>query len=253
MDWAKRRQRFIEIILTLVGVALVAVVIVATLYKAPSCTDGKLNQGETGIDCGGPCPYLCSVDEAAPRVSFVRAVSPQSGRTDVIAYVFNPNSNAEVQAAKYKVELYDSSNQVIASKTGVVELPPSTNVPVYLPDFYFGKKQVKEAFLTFDSGSLLWIRGNTQPVQLSQSDLQYPMVLLPMPKITATLTNPTAYPLYNETVVVTVFDVNNNAIAASQTVIPLLSAQGSAPVIFTWNQAFPAVPARVEILPVPTP
>jgi hypothetical protein len=26
----------------------------------PSCTDGIKNQGETGIDCGGPCPNSCS-------------------------------------------------------------------------------------------------------------------------------------------------------------------------------------------------
>jgi hypothetical protein len=26
----------------------------------PSCTDGIQNQGETGIDCGGPCPNSCS-------------------------------------------------------------------------------------------------------------------------------------------------------------------------------------------------
>jgi hypothetical protein len=252
MNWAKRRQRLIEIILALVGVAVVTVVIIATVYKAPSCTDEKLNQGETGIDCGGPCPYLCSIDEVAPKVSFVRAISPQFGRTDVIAYVFNSNSNAGVQAAKYKVELYDSSNQVIASKEGTVNLPQSTNVPIYLPDFYHGNKQVAEAFLTFDQSLLLWMRGTARPIQLSQSNLQYPTTLVPTPKITATLTNPTAYPLYNQTVVVTVFDANNTAIAASQTVIPLLSAQGSAPVIFTWNQAFSAVPARVEILSVPT-
>ncbi len=252
MDWATRRKRLIEIILALVGVALVTVVIIATVYKAPSCTDKKQDQGETGIDCGGPCSYLCSVDEIAPRVSFVRAVSPQAGRTDVIAYVFNANSNAGVQAAKYTVELYDVSNHVIASKTGVVELPPSTNVPIYIPDFYFGPKQVAEAFLTFDQSSLLWMRGSGRPIQLSQSDLQYPTALVPTPKITATLTNPTAYPLYNQTEVVTVFGADNNAIAASQTVIPLISAQGSAPVVFTWNQAFSAIPARVEILSVPS-
>ena len=253
MDWAKRRQRLIEIILASVGVAIVAVVLIATLYKAPSCTDHKLNQGETGIDCGGPCPYLCSIDEVPPKVSFVRAVSPQQGRTDVVAYVYNPNSNAGVQAAKYTVELYDTNNQVIASKAGVVNLPPSTNVPIYIPNFYFGTKQVAEAFLNFDTSSLLWMRGTLQPAQLSQSNLQYQSAIVPAPKITATISNLTAYPLYNKTVVATVFGPDGNAIAASQTVIPLLSAQGSAPVIFTWNQAFSAIPARVEILPVPTP
>ena len=71
----------------------------------------------------------------------------------------------------------------------------------------------------------------------------------PMPKITAVLTNPIAYPIYNEKVVATVFNAQNNAIGASQTVVPILPAQGTAPIVFTWNQAFTSQPARVEILP----
>src|SRR5690606_2026481 len=26
----------------------------------PSCSDGIQNQGETGVDCGGPCPNPCT-------------------------------------------------------------------------------------------------------------------------------------------------------------------------------------------------
>src|ERR1700729_736634 len=104
MDWSMRRKRLIEILLGACAVALIAVVVIATLYKAPSCTDGKKDQGEQGIDCGGPCPYLCSSTEIAPRVMFVRAVSPEIGRTDVIAYIDNSNPNGSVQNAAYTVQ-----------------------------------------------------------------------------------------------------------------------------------------------------
>ena len=58
-------------------------------------------------------------------------------------------------------------------------------------------------------------------------------------------------PFYNTTLVATIFDEAGNAIAASQTFVPTLSSQGTAPLTFTWNQAFAAPVARVEILPVP--
>src|SRR5208283_2039556 len=31
----------------------------------PTCTDGIQNQGETGIDCGGPCPNACPYNNLA--------------------------------------------------------------------------------------------------------------------------------------------------------------------------------------------
>jgi hypothetical protein len=250
MDWAIKRQRFIEVILALCGVALLSVVVVATLYKAPSCTDGKQNQNETGVDCGGPCPYLCAIDEAAPRVTFVRAISPQQGRTDVIAYIDNSNSDAGVKSAEYTIELYDSNDSLVASKTGTIPLPPATTVPLYIPDFYVGSKIVSSAFLTFNGNSLLWMRGASNTSLPTPTNIQ--IIDGPAPRITANLENPTAYSLYNETVVATVFDGKNNAIGASQTVIPLLSAQGSAPIFFTWNQEFTSKPVRVDILPVPS-
>ena len=248
MSWSQNRQRLIEIILTLCGVAIIAAVIIATIYKAPSCMDNKQNQNETGVDCGGPCSYLCSVDETAPRVAFVRAVSPQAGRTDVIAYIDNTNTNAQVQGAKYTVDVYDLNNKLVASKNGTVNLPPNTTVPVFIPDFYLGPGLITTAFLTFDPSSLMWQRSSTRPILPAQSQLQ--IFDGPTPKITATLTNPIAYPIYNEKVVATVFNEKNNAIAASHTVIPILAAQGSVPIVFTWNNEFSSKPVRVEILPV---
>jgi cysteine-rich repeat protein len=41
----------------------------------PTCVDGKQNQGEEGIDCGGPCP---SCDETLACVNYVANVSGES-------------------------------------------------------------------------------------------------------------------------------------------------------------------------------
>ena len=31
-------------------------------YDPPTCGDGRQDQGETGVDCGGPCPTICCAD-----------------------------------------------------------------------------------------------------------------------------------------------------------------------------------------------
>ncbi|MDR3548069.1 MAG: FxLYD domain-containing protein [Candidatus Pacebacteria bacterium] len=247
MSWADRRKHVIEAIVAAVAVALVAIVLIATLYKTPSCADGKQNQGEQGIDCGGPCPYACSAYETPPSVRFARAVSPQQGRTDVIAYIDNANADAELQAASYSIQLYGPNQTIIAQKTGTVTIPPSTTAPVFIPDFLEGTQPVTQVFVTLDSSTYRWLRTTKKPVVPIPSNIQTQETLTP--KITATLSNPTAQPLTNVTVIATVFDSSNNAIAASQTVVPVLPAQGSASVIFTWNQPFASTPAYVEILP----
>ena len=249
--WAKRRQTWIAGILIAIAVVLVALIIVSVLYKAPSCVDHTQNQGEQGIDCGGPCAYLCSADELAPSVRFVRAVFPGAGTTDIIAYIDNPNKTAGAQAASYTVDLYGAHNQILAEKTGTVNLLPGTTAPVFIPNMYVGNNAVGQAFLTFKSDSVLWFRSNTK-IMVPQPSAIF-IQNLPLPKVTATLTNPSGQTIYNEKVIATVFDAANNAVGASQTVIQTFPAQGSVPVVFTWNQPFPKPPARVEILPATGP
>lgn len=248
MNWALRRQQIIAAILIAAAALILSAVVIATTYKAPSCMDNKQNQGEEGVDCGGPCPYLCTVSESEPSVRFVHAVSPEAGRTDVIAYIDNSNMNGEAQHAKYTVELYDSNGTAVASKTGTVTLPQNTTAPIFIPAAYLGSNQITQAFLTIDPSSLRWIRtSSAKPTWPATSAIQIQNGAAP--RVTATLTNPTAHDMYNVTVVATVFDASDNAIGASQTIVPILPGQGTAPLIFTWNQAFAGTPVRAEILP----
>src|SRR3989344_8090736 len=72
MSWASRRRTFVVggVLAILIGV--IAVVLVATLYDVPSCTDSTRNQGEDGIDCGGPWAHPCPAAGGAPSVPFLR-------------------------------------------------------------------------------------------------------------------------------------------------------------------------------------
>jgi hypothetical protein len=57
-------------------------------------------------------------------------------------------------------------------------------------------------------------------------------------------------PLSNVRVIVMVRDAQGTVIAASQTIVPLIPAQGQATAIFTWNTAFSGVPASAQVGPV---
>jgi len=248
MSWASRRRTFVVggVLAILIGV--IAVVLVATLYDVPSCTDSTRNQGEDGIDCGGPCAYLCRASVAAPSVRFVRQLALSGGRTDVIAYIDNPNPLAAARGARFSIELYGPDNVILATKEGVVDLPPSSTVPVFVPEFFSGYQHVARAFLIFDEESLHWFRLSEKPIVPSVTDIT--LETGETPRVRANLGNAGSRPVYDVVAVATAFDASGNAIAASRTVIALIAAHGAAEAVFTWNESFSALPARVEVVPV---
>ncbi len=248
MTWALRRRLLILFIITVVVAGIVGGTAYVTVYQPPSCIDNKQNQDEEGIDCGGVCTYLCSSSQAAPSARFVRTITPLPGRTDVIAYIDNPNPTSAVRNLPFSIELYGPTNAVVAKKDGKLDLPPASTVPVYVPEFYTGSETVTRAFITFDTPQHAWFRYVDDRIIPKVTDI----TIAPndTPRITATAVNPTPTTLRNIAFVVTVFDENGNAIAASRTIAPVLPPLGKTPLTFTWAQAFTGTVSRIEVIPL---
>lgn len=248
MDWAARRRFIIIGSVIAVVITLIALTTIAIMYEAPSCEDGIQNQEEEGTDCGGPCSYLCTEAVTAPVVKFTRTFSPREGRHDVIAYVENPNRSEAARAVHYTLEVYSPESDLLATKTGSIDLAPGAVTPVYVPEAYRGEGAVGQAFLTLDQESLRWYEPKDKHVAPRVTNIE--TTTGEAPRIRATIENPTAFPIYDITPIATVFDAKGNAIAASQTYLSQLGGQAEAKVLFTWTAPFSALPARVEVLPV---
>ena len=166
----------------------------------------------------------------------------------MIAYIDNPNPTAAAKNLHYTIELYSPTNSVIAKKEGWVDLPPAATVPVFVPDFFSGSAEVARAFLTFDAPQHLWFRTTYSPVlpRIEDSSLEESNT----PRIIVRAMNPTATAMKEVSFIVTVFDGEGNAMAASKTIAPSIPAQGSARLIFTWPTPFASTVARIEVLPV---
>jgi hypothetical protein len=146
------------------------------------------------------------------------------------------------------MELYSPTNTIVAKKTGTVDLPPSSTMPVYVPNFFSGSAEVARAFITFDNPGHLWYHyKDTRIVPKIANILLQPGA---MPRVTAVATNATPTDLTNVVFVITVFDEAGEAIAASQTVAPSIPAHGSASLIFTWPQAWSGTVGRIEVIPI---
>ncbi len=125
---------------------IVAVLILWGIYSlflkpAPTCFDNVQNQGETGVDCGGPCVPCAikslksiQVDSGWPKVFQTTASS-----SGVIAEVYNPNPDWAAKYFDYQFTIKDQFGNVLQTISGnsfiyggelkyIIE--PNVNVPV---------------------------------------------------------------------------------------------------------------------------
>ena len=250
MSWAARRRFIILLVVGIVVAAFAAIVLISTIYKTPTCTDGVKNQNEAGVDCGGPCPYLCMADEQPPTVLYTKTITNSAGRTDIIASVENKNAAAAAKDVPYRVTFYDSDSILLGTISGMLDLPPGATVPVYIPSVLSSGHKVANAFLSIDSSAPRWYSAVVDPrVVPAVSDIVQGGSVS-APRIEAILTNPSAYPLTNVQVIVVVENIQKEVLAASQTVVLNVPPEGQATAVFTWNDRFPGTPASIDIVPI---
>lgn len=237
----------------LILAALVGTVIFyfTNLYAAPSCQDGKRNQEEQGIDCGGPCSAVCTSRAAAPTTIFTSLIRNKTGRVDLISSVENKNGEASAKNVPYRVTLHTATGEKVRELSGSLDLPPHTVVPIFIPGVTTDSEGVARAFLTVDASAPRWVTTPSDPRNMPR------VVVAPIggvpeaPRVSATLTNSSLVPIVGLPVVVFVRDSSTgNVVAASRTIVPRIDPQKSATAIFTWNEPFATSSVRVEVTPV---
>lgn len=227
----------------LIALVLIAGIVIAIVYETPSCSDGKQNQDEVGIDCGGSCAYLCESQVQTVRTPLVRAISSPLGRTDVVAYVENRNQEAEAKNASYVVEVFGEGGALLGMRTGMIDLPARSVVPLFIPGIVLGIASSPQVFITFDGISWRIARGEEEPLRIGRATI----VEGASPRVSALVENMVAEPTYDRTIIATVFGANDTVIGASQTVLKSIPALGSAEAVFTWTSPFPEPIVRVEV------
>ncbi len=105
-------RRTIKQILYGAGYLSVIFLIVAGVYfiwlkPTPTCFDGRQNQNEIKVDCGGPC-VPCETKTLSPlQVSWLKYFSVNN-KTIIMAEIKNPNSDYGADSFFYTFDIYDS-------------------------------------------------------------------------------------------------------------------------------------------------
>lgn len=249
MNWAQRRKLAYVMGVLLVLAGLLSLAVRQATKEAPTCYDRKQNQGEVGVDCGGPCTFYCKNELADPKVRWQRAFTIRPGIVHAVAYIEHSYPTAAARSISYTFKIYDDKNTLIGERTGSTYLGPMGRTAIVENLIQTGN--VTPALVRFSiNPPLPWEK---IPVDFSQVVIKTDQTLLESleksTRLTATIENTSRYAFRDMDVVAILYNKDDNAITVSSSKLALLPAQDSKTLVFTWPFVMPEQVVRVEIIP----
>ncbi|MEK9201502.1 MAG: vWA domain-containing protein [Patescibacteria group bacterium] len=235
-SWAKKRKLMYVAVVCSVIFLSVLIPFLIIYNDSPTCFDGKRNNNEQGVDCGGNCAILCTPDLIKPIVLWERVFRVLPGVYNTVAYIENPNISAHVRRAQYIFKLYDADNILITEKIGTTFIPPKKTFGIFEGGIDTGERIPTRVTFEF-THDLVWEKdaGDNPEVfvdnaLLSKTDTK--------PRIDARLTNTSLRPVSNVEAVAIIFDTEGVAIGASRTFVDYLEKNEVMNIVFTWPEPF---------------
>lgn len=249
MTWAQKRKLVYVFGVLIVLAGVLGLTVRNATKIAPTCYDNKQNQGEVGVDCGGPCTFYCRNELADPKVRWVRTFEIRPGIVHAVAYIEHTYPAAAARTMRYSFKLYDDKNTLIAERTGSTFLGPMGRTAIVETLIKTGN--VTPALVRFTVlPPLPWEK---IPTTYSQIVIKTDRTLLePLPnttRLTATIENTSRTNFRDVDVVAILYDKDDNAVSASKAYLRELPGVSSEQVIFTWPFVMPTPIVRVEIIP----
>jgi hypothetical protein len=245
MTWRLRKQIIYVSIIGLLFLFIIFLIYFQSRLQAlPSCFDGKKNQNEEGIDCGGPCPP-CELKSAQPLKIYPTQFLTYEKTIDFIGLIENPNPNLALKKLKYYFEIYDLDN-ILKATTSIKETTLESETKKYLleinyhkPDFLIGKVKLK----ILEPKAEDWVKKEKEKLPITFYNEKLVKENNKW-KIQLTLFNQ-SYQRQNIEVMGLVYNQNNNLIGAGITKVSLLPQETKDAYIFVSDFLVP--PTGFEI------
>lgn len=249
-DWSRTRKRVILSIVLLAVLLLVGVPFYFLFYEKPTCSDGRMNSDEAGVDCGGSCERLCSA-ESLPLISKgdPRVLLVASSTYEVVALIKNPNQGAEVYRGEYEIKIYDAASPIpVKLIQGSTFVPSGRDFAIFEGPFTLEPNVVPlRAMLEWKQDTLIWGKSPALEPEVEVSETRLSNASS-TPRLEAVVENLSLGPVSNLDFVALVSDENGNLFAASKTFIDALASGESAPIIFIWPRPFAKPAVQIEII-----
>lgn len=211
----------------LIILALIVWWIIGLVYTPnPTCFDNRKNQGETGIDCGGPC-VSCEIKSLAPISISNKYVIPLPDGIGIAVELTNRNTNWAARSFDYVITLKDQFGNSLGSFDGNSFIYGGELKYIVVPRVQIVSNSV--ASIDMDIQDPQWVpAAQFQKPDTEMQDLRtiYEEGIM----VSANIYNKDVQLFTNMQVLALVFNRSGSLIGASQTIIDSLSALASAQV-----------------------
>ena len=215
MHHYRRKQFTIAFIFILILVVVIGGIWLLVKPPKATCFDGIQNQGETGIDCGGPCG-LCPEDiRKSLEILSEDFIPTTDNNFDLIAEIRNPNSQWGVESIVYRFNLYDKNDELIGFKEGKSYILPQEKKYIIEQRFY---STLIPTRVELDIKNIDWRKlKDFKELEIRAKDKNYQLINEETNQVSGVVENKSSFDL--ETVEVTglLFDENNKILAAGRT------------------------------------
>lgn len=172
MNIRRRKKQFIYGLVYLSLVVVPVLVYAIATRPGPSCVDKKKNQGETEIDCGGPCAKCALKDVQDIEVIWKNFFPDGNDQVVAGAKIRNPNPHIGVSSFAYDITLLGPFGSTIGSVSGNAQLFPGQTKYIIDGPFLVSVKGVTDVRLSIRD--IQWVREEEMPskIQLSLKSIQ---------------------------------------------------------------------------------
>jgi len=250
MEWRLQQQLKIFALLFIPFLGLGAFIIWKSL-PAPTCFDGKLNQQEEKIDCGGP--YCASCKILAPQdinQHWIKFLPSGKDIYDVVVELTNPNFDHGAAKIDYEIKLLDANLLPVASRRGSTFLLPQQTRHVV--EVSFSLVRVPK-FADFSVSNIEWVKRESIALMDSEIITTKREFLSQgsngRPKITVEMSNFSPYKYSNVLTNILALDDKGNVLAASRHISHNIDPDENFSVEAVWNTPFLVEPASIVVEP----
>lgn len=249
LTWRTRRQfAAIAILVIFIGAMIFAVIFRALPEK--TCFDNRRNQGEEGVDCGGPC-VSCALKNPKPLTVFwTKAIAAGNHVYDVAAQIENPN----IEVAPVKI-IYDI---VLADRFGEIARKRGETFMYAKDSMYFVDSIVAEAEkdrrprrVEFEIQETAWdLLAKAERPNIFSERSEYGVEELEAGRqsvITASVLNRSPLAFRVADVRFLAFDSEDNLLGANRIIVENFLPGTRRSVRSVWPKEFPVSPERIAV------
>lgn len=260
-SWRVRRKRTIISIIILIILAFSIYKLYPYIFPKPTCFDHIQNGLEDGVDCGGGCQLICETAILPVEIKSVRAIETEKDLYDLVAIVQNKNNDKEPNDGlmTYRFSIYDKAGTLIKSIDINSELMLGQSFPVIIQNIPLtladSGNSVSKVAVSVLPDNKDWLKVSEVYTQnfFKVDSVDFKQDYNNISQLRVTLDNLTKANFKNIPIRVILKDKLGNIIAVNETILPSITPDGQADVVYTWRLPLSDNNPDVSVYPIITP